>query len=158
MKRKIYVASSWRNEMYPSVVAALLDADHEVFDFRNPCADGGDFHWSRDDCAWRNWNLTQYARDIETHPIAAKKFELDKTALDWSDTLVLVLPCGRSAHLEAGYACGQGKDVFVLLSAEQFEPELMYLLTTGFVSSTTELLDALKSPAALLPEKSNADQ
>ena len=28
MKRKIYVASSWRNEYYPEVVAKLREAGH----------------------------------------------------------------------------------------------------------------------------------
>ena len=36
MKRKIYVASSWRNEYYPEVVRQLREAGHEVYDFRNP--------------------------------------------------------------------------------------------------------------------------
>ena len=36
MKRKIYVASSWRNEYYPEVVAKLREAGHDVYDFRNP--------------------------------------------------------------------------------------------------------------------------
>ena len=36
MKRKIYVASSWRNEYYPEVVEKLREAGHEVYDFRNP--------------------------------------------------------------------------------------------------------------------------
>jgi hypothetical protein len=34
MKRKIYVASSWRNEYYPEVVEKLREAGHEVYDFR----------------------------------------------------------------------------------------------------------------------------
>ena len=36
MKKNIYVASSWRNEYYPEVVAKLREAGHDVFDFRNP--------------------------------------------------------------------------------------------------------------------------
>jgi hypothetical protein len=56
----------------------------------------------------------------------------------------LLLPCGRSAHLEAGYVCGQGKEVFVLLSYEQFEPELMYLLATGITTTVTELMYKLR--------------
>ena len=36
MKRKIYVASSWRNEYYPEVVEKLREAGHDVYDFRNP--------------------------------------------------------------------------------------------------------------------------
>ena len=30
MKRKIYVASSWRNEYYPEVVEKLKEAGHDV--------------------------------------------------------------------------------------------------------------------------------
>lgn len=33
---KIYLASSWRNERQPAVLAALREAGHEVYDFRNP--------------------------------------------------------------------------------------------------------------------------
>lgn len=43
---KIYVASSWRNEFYPSVVSALRDAGHVVYDFRNPPSGGHGFKWS----------------------------------------------------------------------------------------------------------------
>lgn len=62
-----------------------------------------------------------------------------RARLDWCDTCVLVLPCGRSAHLELGYAAGAGKQSFVLLSPDNFEPELMYLLNTALVTSLEEL-------------------
>jgi hypothetical protein len=75
---------------------------------------------------------------------AAEGFALDKQALDWCNTCVLALPCGRSAHLELGYATGQGKDTYVLLHEHQFEPELMYLLNTGICANTQELIDLLK--------------
>lgn len=35
-KRKIYVASSWRNEYQPMIIPVLLSMGHEVYDFRNP--------------------------------------------------------------------------------------------------------------------------
>jgi len=144
MKRKIYVASSWRNKLQPKVVEALRAEGHEVYDFRHP-ADGNEgFHWSAIDREWKDWSLQKYVVEIERHPIAASGFKLDKDALNWCDTCVLVLPCGRSAHLEAGYACGQGKDVVFMLNEDQFEPELMYLLGSGFVTNTTELCIALR--------------
>jgi hypothetical protein len=46
MKRKIYVASSWRNEYYPEVVAKLREAGHDVYDFRNPPSGDPGFKWS----------------------------------------------------------------------------------------------------------------
>jgi hypothetical protein len=150
VKRKIYVASSWRNAQQPSVVVALREDGHEVYDFRNPLAGDGGFHWSQVDCEWRGWGLTEYVHHLETNPIAAKGFKLDKDALNWCDTCVLLLPCGRSAHLEAGFAAGQGKPTLVMLSEdERLQPELMYLLAPGvggvrFVTSIHELLAALR--------------
>jgi hypothetical protein len=60
----------------------------------------------------------------------------------WADTCVLVLPCGRSAHIEAGWMAGAGKDVFILQLAKE-EPELMYLMTNGIAISVDELLEWL---------------
>jgi hypothetical protein len=45
-------------------------------------------------------------------------------ALEDCTCCVLVMPCGRSAHLELGYAVGAGKKSIILLS--DGEPELMY--------------------------------
>lgn len=42
-----------------------------------------------------------------------------------ADACVLLLPCGNSAHLEAGWFAGQRKPVAVLCW-ELREPELMY--------------------------------
>src|SRR3990167_4633042 len=148
MKRKVYVASSWRNQIQPKVVAALRSEGHDVYDFRNPTEDNKGFAWSDIDKDWLNWNLVQYVHHIETSPVAASGFKLDRDALNWCDTCVLVLPCGRSAHLEAGYACGQGKDVIFMLHPDKFEPELMYLLGDGFVTNTTELVIALRTGIA----------
>lgn len=144
MSRKIYVASSWRNPLQPKVVAALRAEGHEVYDFRNPADGNSGFHWSAIDKDWLKWEPHQYIHHIESSPVAADGFKFDKDALNWCDTCVLVLPCGRSAHLEAGYACGQGKDVIFMLHPDKFEPELMYLLGNGFVTNTAELCIALR--------------
>jgi nucleoside 2-deoxyribosyltransferase len=136
VKRRIYVASSWRNEHQPSVVVALRDAGHEVYDFRNPAPGNSGFGWVQIDPNWLEWDCRTYLRCVRYHPIARDEFRRDLAALDWCDTCVLVLPCGRSAHLEAGYACGQGKRVIFYLRPEKFEPELMYLLGDGFVLDT----------------------
>ena len=46
--------------------------------------------------------------------------------MQWADACVLVLPCGRSAHLELGWFVGQGKATCVLHKADDpIEPELM---------------------------------
>lgn len=139
-KRKIYVASSWRNEQQQDVVNALRKDGHEVYDFKHHAPDNNGFHWSAVESDYSNWTPTKYARAIIESPIAAKGFAFDRDALYWCDTCVLVLPSGRSAHIEAGYAAGQGKHLFVLLSEQQFQPELMYLLANGMGCSINDML------------------
>ena len=127
MKRKIYVASSWRNPLQPAIIDTLIAHGHKVYDFRHPKPDDNGFSWGDIAEGWLGWSLDEYIEGIK-HPIAKAGFASDKEALDWCDMCVLVLPCGRSAHLEAGYAIGQGKPTIILLHENKFEPELMYLL------------------------------
>jgi nucleoside 2-deoxyribosyltransferase len=141
MKRRIYLASSWRNSYQPEVLAALRAAGHEVYDFRNPAPGNTGFAWSAIDPDWLNWTPERFAELLATHQVAADGFSFDKAALDWCDTCILALPCGRSAHLELGYAAGQGKDTYVLLHEDKFEPELMYLLNTACSTSIEQIID-----------------
>lgn len=60
------------------------------------------------------------------HPIAKEGFSYDIKALTNCDACVLVLPSGRSASFEFGYAVGQGKKAAIVMF-DKCEPELMYL-------------------------------
>jgi nucleoside 2-deoxyribosyltransferase len=141
---KIYVASSWRNQAHQEVVAELREAGFEVYDFRNPVPGNKGFAWSEVNPDWLSWTPEQFVKDLyRGHPAVDHGFAFDKGALDAADVCVLVLPCGRSAHLEAGYAIGRGKPTLFYLRPEKFEPELMYLLGDGCVTNMTELLDTL---------------
>lgn len=141
---KIYLASSWRNQEYPNVLKALRSAGHQVYDFRSTGPLESGFAWDEVAKDWLNWTPTEFMKHLK-HPASQRGFKSDKTALDWSDTCVLLLPCGRSAHLEAGYCAGKGKRVIFLLRRAGFEPELMYLLGTEMVSSVPSLLKTLSS-------------
>ena len=120
---RIYVASSWRNTRQPAVVAALRAVGHVVYDFRHPARDDHGFHWSEIDPRWQKWTSAQF-RDAINRPVAVDEFTKDMEALDTADAVVLVIPCGRSAHLELGYAIGRDARSAILL--EDGEPELMY--------------------------------
>ena len=58
------------------------------------------------------------------------------------DACVLVLPCGRSAHTEAGWFAGCGKKVIDYIPTKQ-EPELMYKLFNGIACDLNQLITAL---------------
>lgn len=121
---KIYVASSWRNDYQPDVVRGLRELDHEVYDFKNPAEGDNGFHWSEVDQGWQSWDAERYIAALR-HPIAESGFKSDWQAMLWADACVLVLPCGRSAHIEAGYFVGAKKPLLILLGGEVV-PELMY--------------------------------
>ncbi len=124
MTLRIYLASSWRNEAQPIVLAGLRDAGHVVYDFRNPGPGDKGFGWSAIDPAWRDWTPAQF-RSALAHPIAERGHRMDHDAMEWCDACVLLLPAGSSAHLEAGWCAGRGKSVCVYAPAMR-EPELMY--------------------------------
>ena len=135
---KIYVASSWRNQYQQDIVKFLRECGFEVYDFKNPKEGDNGFHWSEIDENWKEWTPEKYREAID-HPIAQNGFKSDFDAMKWADVCILLLPCGRSAHTEAGWMKGAGKKVFVYIP-EQCEPELMYKIYDGIFVNTSEML------------------
>jgi len=135
---KIYVASSWRNILQPAIVVMLRRCGHEVYDFRNPAPGNNGFSWREIHPDWQNWTPQQY-RDALEHPIAKEGFKYDMDALRECEACVLVLPSGRSASFEFGWAIGAGKQGAVVMF-DSCEPELMYL-GNPIITSPDELFD-----------------
>ncbi len=141
---RIYLASSWRNTQQPAAVHLLRGVGHTVYDFRHPFHGDAGFSWGDIASEWKGWTAEEYRNALLTSPIAAKGFISDLRAMQWADTCILLLPCGRSAHLEAGWFCGQGKRC-IILTQDGEEPELMALLATDICVSVDEVLDALSA-------------
>ena len=139
---KIYVASSWRNDIQPAVVIELRGHGHEVYDFRHPQPGDKGFHWAAIDPDWQNWTPYRY-RESLNNPIAGDGFRSDFEAMEWADTCVLVLPCGRSAHLEAGWFVGSQRRLIILLDSNP-EPELMYKMADEICLSMRKVVEALE--------------
>jgi len=148
---KIYVASSWRNEIQPEVVQALRNAGHEVYDFRNPKEGDNGFHWSEIDPDWQGWTPEKY-RDCLNHPVAESDFKSDFDAMEWADVFVGVQPFGRSASLEMGWAAGNGKTTILLL--ENGEPELMVKMLDHIFCDMDEVVDCLDRGRNINPTSS----
>lgn len=138
---KLYIASSWRNQHYPEVVNKLREAGYEVYDFRNPGPGEEPFKWQFVGEDWLDWTPQQYREKLE-HPRSVRQFGNDIKAMESCDACVLVLPCGRSAHTEAGWFAGKGKKVIVYIPEKQ-EPELMYKLFSGVACSIDEIIGML---------------
>jgi nucleoside 2-deoxyribosyltransferase len=112
-----------------------------VYDFKNPFHGHKGFAWSNCDPNWQAHSPEQF-RSMLDHPIAVAGFKSDWDAMVWADAGVLVMPCGRSAHIEAGYFVGAGKPLIILLA--EGEPELMYKMATKLCLSLDEVVEALR--------------
>ncbi len=134
----VYVASSWRNDYQQATVHVLRAAGIECYDFRNPAPGVTGFAWSEIDPDWENWTAEQYIKAL-SDPVAVHGYRRDMDAMERADTFILVLPCGRSAHLELGWAVGMGKRTAILTSDGE-EPELMAKMVDHIAPSLFDLL------------------
>lgn len=137
---KVYVASSWRNDIQPIVVTTLRAMGFDVYDFRDE--DG--FDWSEVDptvevAGFEGETRARTFLQMLDSPQAQRGFARDMKSLEEADVVICVLPCGRSAHLELGHAAGAGKRTFVLLD-DPCRPELMYRMLEGVLPSITDLI------------------
>lgn len=144
---KIYVSSSWTNHFQSMLVEELRQRGHEVYDFRHPNGRNDRNVWDENGVSSQlfeggisGFEMKKALADSK----AQKRFREHFAAMRDADTCVLFLPCGRSAHIEAGYMKGLGKRVFVFGSAfDIIKPELMYLTFDGFFCLYDELFQAL---------------
>lgn len=135
----VYVASSWRNPYYDGVCAILTAAGIDHYNFREPDSGAG-FSWDQvgGHIVEGLVDRDEY-RTLLEHPRAVEGFAADFAAMEKADTFVLVLPCGKSAHLELGWAVGAGKRTAILLE-DPIQPELMYRMADHLSPSIHELL------------------
>lgn len=122
MKYQYFVASRWRNrDSVFELVEKIRAKGKTVYNFMET----DEYHSSDADPeeimtafeATEDWKNTKMLKDI---------FKKDMDALLDAKTLILLLPAGKSAHIEAGAAYGMKKKC--ILIGEQKEAESLYLI------------------------------
>lgn len=125
ISEKIYIASSWRNPYYEDVLTELRK-HFECYDFKQPYSGGpkpppgvlpNGFGWKDADPNFtpKHPKALTIFREMLGTPVAQTSFSVDFGAMKWADTCVLVLPSGRSAHIEAGWMAGSGRRLIVYM-------------------------------------------
>jgi hypothetical protein len=133
----IYVATSWKNPYIIALKAGLESAarmpeqpDFTVYDFR---ATG--FRWKELGVSDQT-DLDLFKTGLESET-AISQYHADLEAIDMADTLIMILPCGKSAHIELGMAIAKKKNTAIWFTEYIVEPDLMYLevdfLTDNFM-------------------------
>lgn len=138
-KPKVYVIGSLRNPFIPEIAAhirAQMDDKVEVFDDWYAAGEHADDYW-RD---YEKGRGHGYIQALDGYA-AGHVFSFDKHHLDTCDAAILVLPAGRSGHLELGYVAGRGKPTAILLDADPDRFDVMY----KFADVVTKDLDDITS-------------
>jgi nucleoside 2-deoxyribosyltransferase len=136
---KIYLIGSLRNPKVPEFANTLTAEGYEVFaDWFAPGPKADDF--------WRTYSKARgwdYKQALKSH--AAKNiFEFDKKHLEEADVAVMLMPAGKSGHLELGWHCRTGKPGYILFDKEPERYDVMVQFATDIFFDVDGLLFELK--------------
>lgn len=138
MNKQIYLIGSLRNEQVPIIGNQLRAKGFNVFDDWHAAGPEADDHWK----AYEKERGRTYVEALEG--AAAKNvFAFDKRNLDASDAAILILPAGKSGHLELGYMAGKGKRTFILMDDKEDRWDVMYQFADDVCHSVTDLITSL---------------
>lgn len=140
---KIYVSSSWSNPYQRHLVEALRQRSHDVYDFCRPNGREDKNVWDLLGINKDGIQVSEF-RDLMLDAYVQSRFNEHVEAMMDSDVCILLLPCNRSSHIEAGIMKGHGKPVLVLCNGDEpFKPELMYLFFDEIFDTEEELFTAI---------------
>lgn len=139
MIKSLYLIGSLRNENVKSIANNLRTLSLDVFDDWMAAGPEADDYWK----TYETGRGKGY-KDALLGYAAQHVFHFDKSHLDRCDAAVLVLPAGRSGHLELGYVIGSGKPGFILLDGDYLEEgrfDVMYNFATKVFENEGEMLE-----------------
>ncbi len=140
---KVYLIGSLRNDNIPNIASRLRESTtFEVFDDWHSAGPEADDHWK----SYEKARGRTYAEALEGY--AAKHvFEFDKHHLDTSSHAILVLPAGKSGHMELTYAkYGAGCQTAILLEPDfDGRYDVMYQFIDNVFHTLEEAEDWLNS-------------
>lgn len=139
MDSDIYLIGSLRNDRPAEVANELRGHGFDVFDCWHAQGTDADWHWER----YEKRRGHSY-REALAGKAACNGFDFDYRHLKACHAGVLVMPAGKSGHLELGWILGQGKLGYILLDGEPERYDLMYKLATAVCYNVDELVAAMR--------------
>jgi len=133
----LYLVGSLRNQRIPELAASIRRSlpDVEVFDDWFAAGPEADDHWK----TYEQGRGRTYTEALDGY--AAKHvFEFDKTHLDRATHVLLVLPAGKSGHMEVMYAeYGTRAKTAILLDPDDVRWDVMYQFIPTILTQDEEI-------------------
>lgn len=140
MKTDYMVIGRVRNsENVLRLISGIEEKGYDCYNFLSKpvIPDKADLSWEE------QMEIFESHSDFWNDPIHRYHFESDKLGLVNTKNVILLLPAGKAAHMEAGMAHGLGKNL--ILVGEVEKPETLYLMFDHHYSSIEEFLDQLNT-------------
>lgn len=144
----IYLIGSLRSPRVPDVANNLRKVGYEVFDDWYAAGPEADDYWQK----YEKERGRTYREALEGYAVN-NVVDFDRRHLERCDAAVLVMPAGKSGHLELGLVLGRAKPGFILLDGEPDRWDAMYRLATGVCSTTEELIEDLSRFQLFIPRE-----
>jgi len=135
----IYLIGSLRHPRVRAVARELRDRRIEVFDDWHAAGPEADDIWQKYEQD-RGHTFREALRGKHAQDVVA----FDRRNLDASRAGILVMPAGKSGHVELGYLIGQGKPAYILLEKEPERWDVMYGLATKILYDPLDVIKELE--------------
>jgi hypothetical protein len=132
----IYIIGSLRNKSIPTVGNAVRAAGFEAFDDWHGTGPEADDHWF----AYEKLRGRSYAEALAGRA-AQNTFALDRDNILRSEAVIMVMPTGKSGHMEFGFARGKNKPGVILLDGEPDRYDVMYNFASLVTTNLGEAID-----------------
>src|SRR5574341_298278 len=134
----IYLIGSMRNRRIIAIAKTLRSAGHEVYDDWIAPGEEADDKWQEYERA-RGRTYVEALRGWHAQHV----HHFDMWHLTQADAVVLVMPAGKSAFWELGWATGSGKKTYMLIEEEPERFDIMPCQCDGFFSTLEELMEGI---------------
>jgi len=143
---KLYLIGSLRNAAVPALAERVREKapQFEVFDDWYSAGPEADDYWKTYEQAKHGTHAAGYVKALSGYA-AEHVFQFDKHHLDTASHALLVLPAGKSGHMEITYAAyGAGCETAILLE-EGADPrwDVMYKFIPNILTSFDEVTEWL---------------
>lgn len=135
----IYLIGSLRNPDVPVFADTIRACGYDVFDDWYAAGPEADDYWQKYERG-RGHNFIQALHGFAANHV----FHYDKSHLDRAGMGVLLMPAGKSGHLELGYLIGRGKPAYIILENEPDRFDVMYRFASRVFTDKVSFLTALR--------------
>ncbi|OIP57947.1 MAG: hypothetical protein COX79_05740 [Candidatus Levybacteria bacterium CG_4_10_14_0_2_um_filter_36_16] len=143
MKYQYCIVSRWRNrKQVEELTQQIRKKNKTVYSFIE--GDGANYALKDSEQKYEPEEFMKKYESIpdwKNDPRVSEIFKIDMDALKNSENVILLLPAGKSAHIEAGAAYGLGKKCIVI--GEQKETESLYLIFDEFYTTSDDFIQSL---------------